>query len=64
MKVIKSGKLPEEKSCQWTCKKCRAVIEAMKKEGKIFHDQRDGNAVIFNCPECHTENYVDEKLFI
>ena len=63
MKVLKHGKLPEKKKCEWTCKNCLARVEAMKKEGEMLYDQRDGNAVIFVCPECKVENYVDEKLF-
>lgn len=63
MKVIKSGKRPEDKKHRWTCTNCGAVVEAAKKEGKEVCDARGECSVIFKCPECGDENWIDTDLF-
>lgn len=63
MKIIKQGKIPENKSHQWTCNNCKSVIESCLKEGKITYDQRDGDFVRFSCPVCLFENCVSVSKF-
>ncbi len=63
MKIISPGKIPEEKSCEWTCKNCKAIIEAKVSEGRFVYDQRDGDAVVFICPQCEINNWVSIGKF-
>ena len=63
MKVVKRGRLPEDRVVQWACRRCNSVIEAKKSEGQVRHDQRDGDYVIFSCPVCGEKNYIEAKRF-
>ena len=63
MEVIKKGKKPEDKSCDWKCKRCNSVVRAKQSEGRQIHDQRDGDSVVLNCPECGIENWICNSLF-
>lgn len=59
MKIIKKGELPEEKIYTFDCRRCKSKVEAQQKEGKIQFDQRDGDCVIFKCPVCGENVYVN-----
>ena len=63
MEVIKPGRKPENKQHEWTCKNCKAVVRAKMGEGRYQSDQRDGDAIVYKCPECKTENWVAVSLF-
>jgi len=52
MKILKEGKLPQEKTYTATCRDCKTVFEFKQKEAKMNYDQRDGNYLSVNCPVC------------
>lgn len=63
MKVIRKGRSPTERQAQWLCKRCKAVIQSKLNEGRYVNDQRDGDAVVTECPECGCSNWVAATLF-
>lgn len=52
MKILKEGRLPEEKVYVHTCTNCKTLFEFWAKEGKITYDQRDRDLISVNCPFC------------
>ena len=52
MRIIKKGKLPEDKEARFSCYKCKSEIEAKQSEGGYVNNQRDGDFVKFTCPNC------------
>lgn len=53
MKIIKKGKLPEERIWRSKCYHCHSEIEATQQEIKSRHnDQRDGEYGFAECPVC------------
>jgi predicted RNA-binding Zn-ribbon protein involved in translation (DUF1610 family) len=63
MEIVKRGKIPEEKEAEWTCKKCSSVIRAKRSEGRFHDDCRNESAIIFACPVCGEENWIDAGKF-
>ena len=64
MRIIKKGKGSlSDKSARFTCKKCGALIEAKKSEGKYGGEQKDGFYYKMICPQCKTPNYIAEEMF-
>jgi len=55
MKIIQQGTLPEEITYRVDCSNCRTIFEFEQREGRVVYDQRDGNAVVINCPTCNKE---------
>lgn len=58
MKIISQGKPPEIKYT-FTCRKCKTVAIADRNEGRYVEDQRDGDAIVFKCPVCDNECWVN-----
>lgn len=58
MKIIKRGEPPNIKY-NFTCRNCKTVAVAEKHEGRYVADQRDGDAIVFNCPVCAKECWVN-----
>ncbi len=52
MKIIREGKLPEEKLYEVTCQNCRTYFEFAKKEAKVQSD-RNETYLSIKCPLCH-----------
>lgn len=44
------------------CTNCAAQLRYDKSEGRRVSDQRDGDAYVFKCPECHHDNWIDASL--
>lgn len=63
MKLIQKGQAFKDRSTLWKCNSCNSIYEAQMFEGRYFTDQRDGDCVIFTCPNCRTENWVSVDLF-
>jgi hypothetical protein len=61
MKVLRPGR--GRTKVQWACTGCDALIESTQDEGRGVSDQRDGDAVVFICPECGKENWIDVRQF-
>lgn len=62
MEVIKPGKKPEDRQCEWSCSNCNAVIRSRQGEGEYKSDQREGDAIVYKCPECQVKNWVAVSL--
>lgn len=52
MKIIKQGKLPEDKTYSGECNHCECEFEFQAKEAKYTTDQRDGDFYSIACPTC------------
>lgn len=64
MKIIKSGKPPEEKtSPAVACHNCGCIFQFEAREGEFVPDQRDGSYYRIGCPECKRINTVGTKFF-
>lgn len=57
MKIIKRGKLPEERVHLFTCYKCRSEIEAKEGECMVQCTQREGTSITIICPVCDSLIY-------
>jgi rRNA maturation endonuclease Nob1 len=53
VRIVKRGKVPEDRPWRGTCTTCRSVLEAVRGELKVEYDQReDGEWAAGNCPVC------------
>lgn len=52
VKIIKDGKLLENRKWEGTCTACGCIAEAQEKELKITSDQREGDFGETSCPTC------------
>lgn len=52
MKILKRGKLPDDRVLRGKCSYCKTEIEFMQKEGNVIHSQKDGDCVTIDCPVC------------
>lgn len=58
MKIIKQGKLPEEKEYQAKCSNCKTEISFKRKEATYVPCQRDGDSLTIGCPLCKQTIWV------
>ena len=63
MKIIKNGKIPEEKSYQCSCNYCKTIFECQMKDGSLIADQRDGDSIKVDCPYCRRPVFISVNLF-
>jgi hypothetical protein len=63
MKIIKEGKMPEERIYKHVCITCGTVFEFAKKEAQYILDQRDGDSLQISCPICNNYCYVSVTRF-
>lgn len=61
MKIISKGG-PPLKRYAFTCRKCKTIATADRDEGRYVEDQRDGDAIVFKCPVCSNECWVNYNL--
>lgn len=54
VKIIKYGKLPEDKEYIQTCNNCGTEFSFLKKDAKLIEDFREGSFLSINCPLCRT----------
>lgn len=59
MKIIKRGKVPGKREHTGTCHNCGTVVRFRQEEGKVTHDQRDGDFVTVTCPVCGNQIHSD-----
>lgn len=52
MKVIFKGTAPSETIHRGTCNRCKTIVEFARHEAKYTSDQRDGDYLTVECPEC------------
>lgn len=58
MKVIRPGKLPEEKTYQGTCHHCECLFEFVRKEAEFESTCRNEDYLKVGCPTCKRLVYV------
>ncbi len=61
MKVIREGKLPEEKVYVGECGNCHCICEAVQRELKANDDGRNGTDYSADCPRCKHKIFFQEK---
>lgn len=61
MKIIKRGELPEEKTYQETCSRCKSVLEFQAGELRPSPDPRDQGECFVCCPVCQHTMWVKRK---
>lgn len=59
MRIIKQGKLPEEKTYQAICRNCKTEFEFKEKEALRRGSWRTESYINVICPLCHKECSVD-----
>jgi uncharacterized protein with PIN domain len=59
MKIIKQGKLPENRIHKTTCDKCGTVFEFEEKESQVRSFPRNESARIVKCPFCGKDVWMD-----
>ena len=63
MKIIRHGKIPQEKECQSECHNCKTLFSLTIAEGELVYDQRDGDYIKTNCPLCSTVICINKDKF-
>jgi hypothetical protein len=58
MEIISRGVHPNEREYQTQCSKCYTTFKFKQSEGRVEYDQRDGDAVVAECPACGKECWV------
>ncbi len=59
MKIITRGVIPGERIHRATCYNCKSELEFQECEGKVTHDQRDGDFITVVCPVCNVTVTAD-----
>ena len=62
MKIIRQGKLPEERVYRIECSRCDTLFEFQRKEATFYSDQRDGDRLEIDCPHCGRECLISVDL--
>lgn len=57
MKIIKEGKLPEEKKFVMKCKNCDTIFEVTEKECIKYTGYWNEETYRYDCPLCNTSVY-------
>lgn len=52
MEILKRGTPPKERTHQATCRACGTEFRFRESEGRVTHDQRDGDFIQIDCPVC------------
>lgn len=60
VRVLKSPKVP--RPYRFVCVGCNAKLEAQPGEGRFVAGDRDGDAIVFTCPECRRQNWVAASI--
>jgi len=68
VKIIKQGRLPQDRVWEATCYFCKTQVEAQESELEVHDDQRDGPWAGHPCPMCgkqmsfrRTERFVESE---
>lgn len=62
MRIIKQGIDPKTLVFTGSCNNCHTIVEFGRDEGKVTHDQRDGDFISVACPTCGHRIHVDLTL--
>jgi len=58
MQILERGTPPGDVTYVASCPSCRTKFTYKKHEGRIVADQRDGDALVLNCPTCPKEIWL------
>ena len=61
MKIIKRGELPQNKTYQTKCRRCKTVFEFEKNEAQPFND-RGEMVLVIDCPVCKHTLSVNQQV--
>ncbi len=61
MEIIKRGELAGDAVYTATCNQCGTHIRFQRKEANFVSDQRDGNALVIECPVCCEEIWTSVR---
>lgn len=61
MEIVSKGKLATDIKYTMSCNHCGSVTIFDHSEGREVPDQRDGDAIVFDCPTCHREMWHGVK---
>lgn len=62
IKIIKQGKLPQEREYMFRCYNCKTEFSATEADGKRYFDQLGGDYIEVICPLCEHECTSTERL--
>jgi RNase P subunit RPR2 len=56
IEVVSVGnKQPENRAYRRSCNNCGSLLQFKRKDARYVNDQRDGDAVVIDCPVCGAE---------
>jgi hypothetical protein len=64
IRIVREGKLPEDKDYTGTCNYCSTVIECKQRDGELkYAHQLDGGGgyISLKCPKCNRTMQASEK---
>ena len=61
MKIIERGELPQNKTYQTKCHRCKTVFEFEKNEAQPFND-RGEMVLVIDCPVCKHTLSVNQQV--
>jgi predicted RNA-binding Zn-ribbon protein involved in translation (DUF1610 family) len=61
VKILKQGKLAADEVYQGDCNHCGTEVEFQRKEARYVSDQRDGDALVVECPTCKHEIWTSVR---
>jgi hypothetical protein len=62
MEVIKLG-ISAEIEANWDCSNCGSTIRSKASEGEYKSYQRDAFCIVFRCPVCSKNQWIDARRF-
>jgi hypothetical protein len=62
MKILYNALLDTSPTEQRTCQGCHSKLELEPSDYTYTYDNRDGNALIYECPVCQKNNWVDVRV--
>lgn len=63
MRVLEMGKAPDDPNTEYQCRctHCKTLFAFRRDEARKSFDQRDGDALVINCPTCKREAWIDVR---
>lgn len=52
VEIIERGTVPSDKEYDIRCKRCKTLFKFRRSEAEYVADQRDGDALVIECPLC------------
>lgn len=58
VEIIREGSLPGDREHTTDCRNCQTKFRFKRSEAKFTPDQRDGDALVIDCPLCGQSAWV------